>query len=80
MFHLHFWYLYFIGIVLSPEIVPGSRTCRSICAGIHQGCGWTILATVYHGALRYAVHRDGYAAIGIDKAARLAEFRVIEGL
>jgi len=78
---LHFWYLDFISIVLTAEIVPGPRACWAICAGIHQGCRRTILAAVHHCALLDAVHRDGYAAaIGIDQSARLTKFRIVEGL
>lgn len=79
-FDLHFWYLYFVGIILTSKVVPGPRTRGSIGAGVHQRCGGTVLAAMDRRSLLDAVHADRYAAIGIDQRARLAQFRIIKGL
>lgn len=64
--NLHFWYLYFVSIVLAAKVVPGPGACGSIRARVHQGGGGAVLAPVHHRPLLDAVHTDGYAAIGID--------------
>lgn len=77
-YNSHFWYLYFIGIILSPKVMPGSwwSSWGWITA---DWCCWTVLTSVYaYVTTLKTCNRHGDNTI--VETDRLTQFRVIKWL
>lgn len=67
--YLHFWYLYFISIILTTKVMPWSGTSSTAIStsATQRGCG-TILTTMdTDSTTLYAINRNRYTTIIIQQ-------------